>query len=128
MKKISGLTTLAIVFLLTACGGNSETVCTIEENFFGGLMVATFESDDNEITSATMEFRIDISDMSDEEIQEQINLETRHDEDVEYEIDGDTLIFSQTIGGADLEAAGLGLSRNLDEMIAQMEGNGATCD
>jgi len=126
MKKILGLTSLAVVFLLTACGVDGETVCTMEEIFFGGSMLARIESDDNEITSATMELRIDISDMSDEEIQDQIDSEMRHSDDVDYEIDGDTLIFSQTIGGADL--ASEGLSRNLSEMVAEMEGNGATCD
>jgi len=126
MKKILGLTSLAVVFLLVACGGNNETVCINEDNFFGGELIARFESSDNEITSATMELRLDISGMSDEEIQDEIDRETS-DGGVDYEIDGDTLIFSQTIEGGD-ELDALRISRNLEEMIADMEDSGATCD
>lgn len=125
MKKILGLTSLAVVFLLVACGGNNETVCINEDNFFGGELIARFESSDNEITSATMELRLDISGMSDEEIQDEIDRETS-DGGVDYEIDGDTLIFSQTIEGDGLDAERI--SRNLEEMIALMEDSGATCD
>lgn len=127
MKKMFGLTSLAVVFLLVACGGSNETVCTVENNFFGGSMTAIFESSDNEITAATMELRIDISDMSDEEIQGEIDRETRDNDDLDYEIiDGDILFFSQTLVGDEIDAARI--SRDLEEMIIEMENNGATCD
>jgi len=128
MKKIWGLATLAGLFLLVACGGNSETVCTIEDNFYGGKMIATFETDDNEIIAATVELIMDITDMDDEEVQGIIDRETRDDDiyDIEYVIDGDTLIFSQTIEGDQLDDHRM--QRDLDEMVAEMENNGAECE
>ena len=129
MKKILCLTSLALVFLLAACGGggsSEETVCTAEDVFSGGTIIATFESRDNEIESATMVLRIDVSDWSEEMIQEEIENELMNDEGVEYEIDGNTLIFSQTMDGAGLAAEGL--TRDLAEMVSEMERNGATCE
>ena len=128
MKKILCLTSLTVVFLLAACGGGStdETVCTIEDNLFGGTMVATLGSNDNEITSVTIEVIWDITDMSDEQIQEIIDFEIGDDDDIDYNIDGDELTISQTVEGEDVEAEGF--TRNLEEMVSELERNGATCN
>ena len=74
MKKLLGLITVVLVGLLVACGGGNttETVCT--SLFDEGLI--TFQSRDGEVISITHERRYDVSNWSENEIQEEIELAT----------------------------------------------------
>jgi len=129
MKKLIGLISFSALFLLTACrGSNDVTVCTVEDNLYGGTMMARFESNDNEITSAIMEFTLDVSDMTDEEIQTHIDWELGLDDGIEYERDGDSLIFIQTLNADELQAETGEIAQDLDEMISIMQSNGAICE
>ena len=126
VKKVLVLPSLAIVFLLVACNSTDVTVCLSEAS--GREMAITFESSDNEITLATTVLRIDINGWNDEEIQEEIEWQTNQEGGTEYEIDGDTLILTQIIGGEELEElAGDEVEQGLDRLIVSLEDDGATC-
>jgi hypothetical protein len=124
VRKLLGLTALVTLFVLGACGGNStdETVCTAD--FFGSEMVATVQSEDNTITSATIVLNMDVSDWDEEEIEEEMEWMAEDDES-SCELDGETLICSIEFDKEDLEEE---FSLDLAEFIEDMESEeGATC-
>jgi len=125
MKKLLGLTALAAVLVLAACGNDTEeTVCTLELEGFTEII--TVQSEDDEIVSAEMEMRLDVSDLDDDEIEgirEQI---TSGDEDVDCDVDGDTLVCTESLDEEGRQAFGIPV--DLEEFIAEEEAAGATCN
>ena len=120
MKKLLGLTGLTALLVLAACDGTSEieTVCTMGEA--GSEMIFTVQSEGGEITSAVLETRMDMNllgvDPEDTEEVEQLA------EAMNAEVDGDTMVTSQSFDADELEGA-----TDLDEFIENMEAGGGTC-
>jgi len=82
MKKLLGLVTVVLVGLLVACDGDNTTETVCSNNFDEGLI--TFQSRDGEVTSIIHERRYDISNWSENEIQEEIERATGTDISYEY--------------------------------------------
>jgi len=120
MKKLLGLTALAAVLVLTACGGNTEeTVCTMER--WGDEFKITVQSEDGEIISAVMEERIDVSDWDADEIEEEIEWMAEDGLDCDY--NSGILVCTETISAEDMDG-----ETDLAEFIDAMEAMGATCN
>jgi len=125
MKKLLGLTALAAVLVLSACGSDTEeTVCTFEAGEFAQSI--TVQSEDGEIVSAELEMRFDVSDSSDDEIEEFIELINAEEEDVDCDVDNGTLVCTETVDAAGFQREGFSL--DLEEFIADKVANGATCN
>jgi len=113
MKKLLlGLSAVAALFLLSACGSTDETVCTM--SMFGEEMIFIVESEDGVISSLTTEIRMDMG-----------GLGLDSDELAEFAeaeggvINGDEIIITET--DSDLD-------ENLEDFIASMELIGASCN
>ena len=118
MKKLLGLTALAAVFVLAACGGGSsdEIVCTIEEEIMGVQMSMTItaQSEDGYITTGVVEGRINVSDLDSDQAELFANM-------FEGEVEGDYFVFSETEDAT-------GEEMTVDEFIEEAEAEGATCN
>jgi|GEM_PF-2460501 len=125
MKKLLGLTVLAMVLALTACGngdsgnagGSAETACVMDLGILGTIAVVA-QSEDDEITSIVIQMRTDVSEL-DEEIVESLLAEEET-----AERDGDYLVVTSGEGTPEE----LGFPTSLEEFIAEAERDGATCN
>lgn len=116
MKKLLALTGFVALLVLTACGGNSgdETVCTMEGPF-GDSASFRLVSEDGEVTGATIETSIDVSDWDAEDIAEESEFFDSCSQS------GNTLVCTE----ATTEFNG----EDLDEVVEVMEAfMGASCD
>jgi len=132
MKKLLGLTALAGLLVLAACGGNGgsdETVCTGEID--GMNMIATAQSEDGDITLVEAEMRVPLGifgleaadiDLDSDEIDAVLNA-MGFDGDADVDVDGDDLIV--TVSGT---PEALDFASTVDEFIAAAEADGATCN
>lgn len=113
MKKLLGLSALAAVLVLTACGGSDDTAtCTISEDGFSATATATADGD--YVTSIEAEIRFYVGDM-DEDLREGFA------EAWEGELDGDYVVIEEIED--DFEEGDL----TLEDFIAEAEEDGATC-
>jgi len=127
MKKLFGIALLS-VFVLAACGGSDDNgnvdgtvVCTDEEE-----TMMTFYSEDGVITSVILEGTEDISSLSEVEV----DLAIAFFEGLggTYELDGDHLTLRLELE-ADQAITILELpSTDLDQVVADAEAGGATCN
>jgi len=133
MKKLLGLTALAAVFVLAACGGGSgsssadETVCSMD--MMGMNMVITVQADDGDITSAELEVRLPLDSFGleagdvDLESDEITGMLSGMGFDGDVSLDGDYLVVTESGTAAELS-----LDSDLDEFIAEAESMGGTCE
>ena len=130
MKKLLASIVLTTLFLLTACSNTVETVCIIH-----GLTI-TIQSENGEISSIVREGVIDISNMSEDEIELaiEVGLEAAialagASAEITYNIDGDTLTISSIFTTEVLTAiadADDGLS--LEDFLTMIEADGGNCN
>jgi len=108
MKKLLGLSALAAVFVLSACGGSSsdDTVCELDMMGLDAVFTATVE--DDQVTHVAL--KIDVSDLDEEEA-----------EIMEQMIPGVSLEGDYLVHDEDEDMA-------LEDFIEEMEDMGATCD
>jgi len=119
MKKILVIGLLLLV-ALTACAESGTTVCIIE--VMGEETRTTIYEENGYVTSFTTESSTNVSDMSAEEIKTAITQATMG-EIVDIEHVGDYIVTSMTVTAEDLEDAIL-----LDELVADLEAGGSTCN
>jgi len=128
MKKLLGLTGLAALFVLAACGGSDTVTTSCEVDAMGMEMTMTAESEDGEITSIEAEVRMPLAMLGveaadvDLESDELADMLAGMGFDGDVDLDGDYLVVTDS-GTAEE----LGESADLDEFIAGAEALGGTC-
>ena len=110
MKKLLGFIVIVALFVLSACGGSDETVCSI--SMFGEEMLFIIESEDGVVTSVTTEIRIDVSAFDDDMVADIIEVDGGT-------LEGNYIVTSETESNMDYD---------FDLYIAGMEIIGATCN
>lgn len=125
MKRLLILTGFTALFILTACGNNSETtICTLEDSW--ATSTITVQSEGDQITSAILEEVIIVGHWSEEDIQYEIDWIVQHNDGVSCELDGDELTCRTTVDAQRLED--FGYSADLESLIDEVEADGGTCN
>lgn len=118
MKKRLSLTVLVMISILTACSGNvDETVCTTE------FQTVKAQSEGDEITSITVEYQFDLSEMAEEEVSNFVHRASNH---LDCDRQRDELVCFDIFYGERLEGSTWPLS--LEVFIADAEVAGASCN
>ena len=121
MKRLLVVGLLSLV-ALTACADSGATVCVIE--VMGEETRTTIYEENGYVTSVTTESSTNVSDMSADEIRTAIEVtQAAMGEIVDIEHVGDYIVTSMTVTAEDLEDATL-----LDELVADLEADGSTCN
>lgn len=131
MKKLLGLTALAALLVLAACGGDSggdsdeSTTCTLEE--MGMEMEITAHAEDGNVTTIDVDARLALSDLgltADDLEGDLLNdMSGLLGVDGNASVDGDYLV----ITASDLTPEEFGTSSTLEEFVADAEEMGGTC-
>lgn len=124
MKKLLGVCTLLLLFVLSACGGSSSgvIVCTDED----GHIISAYH-EDGEITSFVIKQTEDVTDMDEEQVAFFTAMADAMPE-AEYSIDDNILTFIMTLEGEAIQEMIPINSLGLDAFIAQSEETGSTCE
>ena len=128
MKKLLGIALLSLV-VLTACGSDETdgaasgaTVCRLE--VMGEQTTTTIHEENGYVTSFTVESSQDVSDLSTDDIEFSIEMTRAMMGDMlDIEHTGNRIITLMTITAEDM-----GETAPVEELIAELEAAGATCN
>lgn len=128
MNKLLGICTVIMVMILVGCNSNNgtETTCRLIDETWGDEFIYILNSDDGEITAATIKEIIDVTDWLQDEIDEEIEWITSDDDELTCEHSGNSITCSATFTPRGLAERDITL--DLETFILAIELSGGSCE